>query len=424
MTPYPPEIENKAKAYDVNEYNREDKARPDMSTIQFHPLADIFPAMEGPAFEALVADIKEHGVREPLVIFEDQVVDGRNRYRAAKAAGITITDKNIRYFDPQKDGAPLAFVISKNLQRRHLDESQRAMVAAKIATMKRGNFSKSANLPVLAVAQTAAAKLLNVSDRSVRDAVVVKDKAATELKDAVEQGHLPVSVAAKAAKLPAADQKEIAKRAKAGETARKVVKQKVRKQKEKELGAKQVALPNKRYGVILADPEWRFGTWSESGRTHAAAENHYPTSDIDTIKARKVASISANDCVLFLWTPVPMLPQALEVMKAWSFEYKSNFAWVKDRMGTGFWCRNQHELLLVGTRGNVPAPAPGLQWPSVITAPAGEHSAKPEKALELIEAYFPSLPKIELNRRGPARRGWDAWGNEVRKAEQPSDELE
>jgi N6-adenosine-specific RNA methylase IME4 len=119
-----------------------------------------------------------------------------------------------------------------------------------------------------------------------------------------------------------------------------------------------------------------------------------------------------------------MLPQALEVMKAWSFEYKSNFAWVKDRMGTGFWCRNQHELLLVGTRGNVPAPAPGLQWPSVITAPAGEHSAKPEKALELIEAYFPSLPKIELNRRGPARRGWDAWGNEVRKAEQPSDELE
>jgi hypothetical protein len=136
------------------------------------------------------------------VIFEDQVVDGRNRYRAAKAAGITITDKNIRYFDPQKDGAPLAFVISKNLQRRHLDESQRAMVAAKIATMKRGNFSKSANLPVLAVAQTAAAKLLNVSDRSVRDAVVVKDKAATELKDAVEQGHLPVSVAAKAAKLP------------------------------------------------------------------------------------------------------------------------------------------------------------------------------------------------------------------------------
>jgi N6-adenosine-specific RNA methylase IME4 len=150
-----------------------------------------------------------------------------------------------------------------------------------------------------------------------------------------------------------------------------------------------------------------------------APENHYPTSPLDVIKARDVPSIAADDCVLFLWATVPMLPDALEVMAAWGFEYKTNFVWIKNRFGTGYWNRNQHELLLVGTRGDVPAPAPGTQESSVITAPRGEHSEKPEAALKLIEAYFPNLPKIELNRRGPARPGWDAWGNEAEPAPTP-----
>jgi N6-adenosine-specific RNA methylase IME4 len=87
-------------------------------------------------------------------------------------------------------------------------------------------------------------------------------------------------------------------------------------------------------------------------------------------------------------------------MGAWGFDYKSQFIWVKDRSGTGYWNRNKHELLLVGVRGdNIPAPAMGDQAESVIEAPVAQHSAKPECFLELIEAYFPTLPKIELNRR-------------------------
>ena len=146
-----------------------------------------------------------------------------------------------------------------------------------------------------------------------------------------------------------------------------------------------------------------------------AADNHYPTSATDVIAARDVASIAADDCVLFLWATSPMLPQALEVMKAWGFAYVSGAVWVKDRIGTGYWFRNRHELLLVGTRGNVPAPAMGTQWDSVIAVAASEHSAKPDEVLKMIEAYFPSLPKIELNCRGVPRPGWDAWGNEAAK---------
>lgn len=189
-----------------------------------------------------------------------------------------------------------------------------------------------------------------------------------------------------------------------------------RAEREQELAQRIIALPATKAGVIVADPEWRFEPWSRETGMDRAADNHYPTSVLDVIKSRDVASIAAKDCVLFLWATVPMLPHALAVMEAWGFDYRSHFVWNKDRIGTGYWNRNKHELLLVGVRGNIPAPAMGEQWHSVIDASVGEHSAKPECFLELIEQYFPNLPKIELNRRGAARPRWDAWGNELQEA--------
>jgi N6-adenosine-specific RNA methylase IME4 len=191
-----------------------------------------------------------------------------------------------------------------------------------------------------------------------------------------------------------------------------------RHEREAELGARVAALPDKRYGVIYADPEWKFDVYSEQTGQDRAAANHYPVSDLADIKARDVAAIAAEDCVLFLWATVPMLPQALEVMAAWGFAYKSHVVWLKDRLGTGYWFRNCHEILLLGTRGEVPAPAMGDQYASAFDAEVGEHSAKPEIFAQMIEEYFPSLPKIELNRRGPPRAGWDAWGNEAEAEEQ------
>jgi N6-adenosine-specific RNA methylase IME4 len=182
---------------------------------------------------------------------------------------------------------------------------------------------------------------------------------------------------------------------------------------EAELGAKQRALPDRRYGVILADPAWRFEPYSRVTGMDRAADNHYPTSPLDEIKRLDVPSIAAKDSALFLWSTVPMLPQALEVMAAWGFAYKSCFTWLKDRAGTGYWSRNKHEILLVGTRGRIPAPAPGTQWPSAIEAPVGRHSEKPAAFYKLIESYFPTLPKIELHARGVAARpGWEVWGLE------------
>ncbi|MDW9600189.1 DUF3102 domain-containing protein [Sinorhizobium meliloti] len=191
------------------------------------------------------------------------------------------------------------------------------------------------------------------------------------------------------------------------------LKKKKRAVRERELSAKIEALPAKRYGLILADPEWRFEPYSRESGMDRAADNHYPTSATEIIASRPIVGIAAADSTLALWATVPMLPQALFVMESWGFEYKSNLVWVKDKIGTGYWFRNQHELLLIGTRGDVPAPAMGDQFPSVVYSPALQHSAKPERILEILESYFPNIPKIELNRRGSPRNGWDAWGNEA-----------
>jgi N6-adenosine-specific RNA methylase IME4 len=192
-------------------------------------------------------------------------------------------------------------------------------------------------------------------------------------------------------------------------------KKKKRAQKEKLLGEYQTALPEKKFGVIVADPPWKFEPYSPETGMDRGAENHYPTSETKKIKVQDVPSIAAADCVLFLWATNPMLPAAFAVMKAWGFEYQSNYVWGKDKIGLGYWNREKHELLLIGTRGDPPAPAPGTQRASLIMAPRGKHSAKPEIFLEMIEQYYPTLPKIELNRRGPTRPGWESWGNEAER---------
>jgi N6-adenosine-specific RNA methylase IME4 len=391
-----------------------------MTSPKFHPLANIFPLMEGEPLAELAADIKVHGVREMIVTLDDLVLDGRNRVRAAAAARVTIPPSMFRAFDPKVDGDPLAFVISANIKRRHLSTSQRAWIASSISTMRQGertDLEPSAELRK--VDQPAAAKMLNVSERSVQNAAVVRAEGEPELQHAVEQGHLKVALGAKAAKLEPRLQREIAKDAREGNEriVRVVVKQEMRRQKMEALGDKIRDLPDKKFAVIYADPPWRFETWGGAAGALQLADNHYATMSLEKIEKLPVASICADDCVLFLWATAPMLMQAESVMLNWGFHPTTHCVWNKTkRGGMGYWFINKHELLLVGTKGNIPAPAPGTQWSSVIDAPIGRHSEKPAIFAEMIESYFRSLPKVELFRRGKPRPGWDAWGAESEEA--------
>ena len=380
----------------------------------FHPLADIFPLIEGEEFDQLVESIRaSNGPRDPIIMLDGMILDGRNRARACEAAGVEPK------YSPLPPGVdPVEFVVDKNLRRRHLNESQRGMAAAKLANMPDGGDRQAQHTANLRSASEAAA-LMNVSERTVTSAKQVQEKALPELREAVEQGHIAVSSAAQAVDLPPEQQRDIAEQAKAGKknVVRTTIKKARREKKEKDLAAKQRALPAKKYGVIYADPEWRFEPYSRESGMDRAPDNHYPTSATAEIILRPVQKIADKDCALFLWATAPMLPQALRVMREWGFEYKTHAIWQKDRIGTGYWFRSRHELLLVGTKGKeIMAPAMGTQFESVFGAAVAEHSAKPECVYTMIESYFPNLPKIELNARR-ARPGWDAWGNEAPPAE-------
>jgi hypothetical protein len=182
--------------------------------IEFHPLANIFPLIQAAEFEAFVDDVREHGLADKIVMHEDKIVDGRNRYRALVKIGLTDEEILRCHTEPLDDGVdPLTFVISKNLKRRHLDESQRAMVAARLATLTHGGdrvSEQAANLPV--ATQAEAATLLNVSERSVRSATVIRDRGAAELVAAVDRGDVSVSAAAEIATQPVEQQRELVAR--------------------------------------------------------------------------------------------------------------------------------------------------------------------------------------------------------------------
>jgi hypothetical protein len=168
-----------------------------------HSLSEVFPILEGEAFRELVEDIRAHGVLEPVTLLEGQVLDGRNRYLAARAAGLRFEDIPVTEFTGDD---PAAYVVSRNLHRRHLDPSQRAMAAARIETAKQGRPGKDANLQV---SRAEAAALLNVSERTVASAAVVLDHGVPELAAAVDRGAVVVSLAAEIARLPEPEQVRI-----------------------------------------------------------------------------------------------------------------------------------------------------------------------------------------------------------------------
>jgi N6-adenosine-specific RNA methylase IME4 len=386
-----------------------------MSALTYHPFANLFPLIDGVEFEEFVADVRQcGGVREPIVLYEGKILDGRNRYRGSLQAG---TPCPMRVYDGDD---PLSFVISLNLKRRHLDESQRAMVAAKLATLAHGQrqTGKFAALPT----QAEASALLNVAERSVRSAAVVRDHGAPELQHAVDRGEVAVSTAADLTALPIEQQQKVVARGEQ-EVLRAAKEIRARKSVERhaesvrriaELSQATRALPTgQRFSLILADPPWYFEVYNSESGSARAAELHYPCMRTEDICAMPVCDLACDDAVLFLWTTGPHLEEALRVVNAWGFRYATNICWVKDQIGLGYYVRNQHELLLVAMRGNLPAPLPAQRPPSVVSAPRREHSRKPDEAYEMIERMYPDLPKIELFARGAGRLRWSAWGNEA-----------
>lgn len=165
--------------------------------------------------------------------------------------------------------------------------------------------------------------------------------------------------------------------------------------------------PAKRWAVIYADPPWDIAQIGKRG-----AINHYDLMTLDRIKQMPVADLAADNSTLLLWTTNAALPGALEVMKAWGFEYKMNAVWDKYYMGLGNYFRGSHELLLHGVRGKAPFKFRGQK--SLVHFPRQDHSHKPEEMIPLIERVLDG-PYLELfaRQRPNSLKDWSVWGNEI-----------
>jgi len=167
-------------------------------------------------------------------------------------------------------------------------------------------------------------------------------------------------------------------------------------------------LPVGVFNIIYADPPWLYDFSRSPTR---AIENQYPTMELEQIKKMPLPAI-AEDAVLLMGATSPKLREALEVVEAGGFEYKTTMVWVKDKIGIGYYARQQHELLLIGGKGKSVVPRESNRPSSIIEAPRLGHSSKPEEVYEIIEGMYPNGKPIELFARGK-REGWTSWGNEA-----------
>lgn len=167
------------------------------------------------------------------------------------------------------------------------------------------------------------------------------------------------------------------------------------------------------FELIMADCPWSYEMWSKKGYARAP-EAHYETMSVADIKAMPVESLAAKDCLLWLWALNTQLPEALEVIAAWGFTYKTAGHWAKvgtsgkQAFGQGYLLRNAGEPFLIATRG---APKVQRNVRSVIIAPAREHSRKPDEAFTEAERLMPQAQRLELFSR-QSRAGWTTWGRE------------
>jgi N6-adenosine-specific RNA methylase IME4 len=174
-----------------------------------------------------------------------------------------------------------------------------------------------------------------------------------------------------------------------------------------------------KFVVLYADPPWRY-EHPPMGGSNRSIENQYPTMALEEICTLPISEIAHENAVLFLWATNPKLRECMNVLDAWGFGdacYRTNMVWTKDDIGMGYYFREQHELLLVAKRGELPAPPVEARRSSVLNAPRMEHSAKPAAVYDIIDSMYPGVRKIELFSRSKVERPlWTTWGNQARAA--------
>jgi N6-adenosine-specific RNA methylase IME4 len=369
--------------------------------------------MDDKRYESLRADIETHGLREPITLCDGMILDGRNRYRACcELQGVELKTREF-------EGDPWASVWSLNGERRDLVDDQRYLIWKHCAEQ-----SEIWQTEKRRIAEEGNRKRSQAAKQQPRTGTGFGPKPGGSTKCATTTGKRELGQIARAAASKtnrgavvrgdalAAAHPDLADDVRLG---RKKPAEARREAKRRETAGKVASLPNGKHTVIYADPPWDYSdkqaVKGAYGTGTGAADGHYPCMKLSELMALDVASLAADDSVLFLWVTSPLLPQGLGVAKAWGFSYKASFVWDKVKHNMGHYNSVRHEFLLVCTRGSC-TPQVSKLFDSVQSIERAKHSEKPEEFRRIIETLYPKGRKVELFARKKVK-GWKAHGNEV-----------
>jgi len=391
----------------------------------------LLPKLPTEEYEALKKSIKEDGQHYLITVNPNGIIlDGHHRFKICNELGIQ-PKYEVKFF--KNPLLEKKFVIESNLKRRHLNKFQRAKlilplleIEKALAKERQGERTDVTSAKYFAdVAPKRKRKPLTPEQKEARRAKAKLKK--EEQKKAGIIPKEPTRATAIVAKKGALSDRTLEKAKEILEKGSEELKQKVENNemsisyahmiiKRNERKVNQPPLPSGEFNVIYADPPWEYYL-----PLRGAPETHYPTMTTEKICELKVPA--SKDAILFLWATNPKLEDALKVIKAWGFEYKTNMVWVKavtskddqiikNQIGTGYYFRGQHELLLVAKKGNISPPDEPDRCTSVLIVPREEHSRKPDVVYEIIENMYPNGKYLELFATSE-RKGWVAWGNKL-----------
>lgn len=356
--------------------------------MEFHPIANIFPMLGDTELHQLADDIEAKGLQEPIWTYEGKILDGRNRYCACTIAGVAPR------FRPYEGNDPVGFVVSLNIQRRHLTSSQLAVVALEIEPLEAEEAKKRMTAGINQYASPS-----QIFEQGSTG------KASEKAAERVGTNRQYVSSAKKLAKEAPA----LLEQVRTGEL---TIPQAIRKATTEAFTAQYepVPLPAGRYSTIVIDPPWPMEKIAREVRPNQVTMD-YPTLSQDELFALPVPDLAADDAHLYLWTTHKFLPLALRMVEHWGFRYQCLMTWVKNVGFTPYSWMYSTEHVLFCRHGSLDLQQLGRRLD--FHAPVREHSRKPNEFYRLVHEVSPG-PRLDMYAR-EEHEGFESWGNEVGK---------
>jgi len=372
----------------------------------------LIPPLSETDFKNLEDSIVKEGLIYPLIINTEKVVlDGHQRLKIWKEHSIEEIKTEERTFE---DGLEeKEFVISCNLNRRHLNAPQKAELGLILLDIEKERAKRRRGILRIEKNVVSGSEIGTSYDEREEEYEEEKGKSLEIAAKKVGLGKDTLWKARNIKKAAEKDKKIAEKweKAKKGKTTVNAVFKTIKQNEQRE--NEPIPIPKGKFNVIYADPPWRY---EHSVSLSREIENQYPTMPLEEICKVKIADVIADDSILFLWSTSPKLSEAMDVIEHWGFNYRTCMVWIKDKIGMGYYARQRHELLLIATRGNISPPLPKNRPDSVIDAPRKQHSKKPEVVYEIIERMYPKAKYLELFARNK-REKWAGWGLEYGKSE-------